>query len=178
MSTVDSLAPDGVLFVMISTVSSDVPLRSELAWWRSSKSSRRSHAAPFHSPSCSTLPSFPAWIPAPHSTPTFALSRACPPTPSHNLSSTRAPCPQSTHYFIHDFLILKTNQQGEAALNSILSIMSEWLINDVSGSVNSVMSRKSEYITQSKVLQIVFHICSLHQKRSIAVPSSSALSLL
>lgn len=110
MSTVYLLAPVGVLFVMISTVSSDVPLRSELAWSRPSKSSQRSHAAPFHSPSCSTLPSFPVWIPAPHSAPTFGLNRACPPIPSHSLSlPPKAPCPQSMHYFIHDFLILKTS---------------------------------------------------------------------
>lgn len=32
-----------------------------------------------------TRPSFPVWIPALRSAPTFALDRACPPIPSHNL---------------------------------------------------------------------------------------------
>lgn len=51
--------PAALMFVMISTDSSDVPLGSELAWSRPSNSGRRLRTGPFHCPSVSTVPFFP-----------------------------------------------------------------------------------------------------------------------
>lgn len=65
----------------------------------------RLHAVPFHSPSCSTLLTFPGLIPAP------LVTHLCPRhgRPTHLImSQPLAPCSQSMHYFSRDFLTLKT----------------------------------------------------------------------
>ena len=103
------------LFVMISTLSSDVPLRSEHAWSRPLEG----------------LPAFTCCA-FPHSflfhSPIFSSMNPCPTLRSHLCPQQRQPThpthpthplpqplfPQSRDYFIHDFLILKTSLKGEA----------------------------------------------------------------
>ena len=111
MSTVYSLAAVGVLFVMISTVSSNVPLRSEVAWsrplteqpgftCRALPQSFLFHSAIFSSlDPCSTLSS--------HLCPRHRL-------PTHPLPQLLTPlCSLPTkHYFIHDFLVSQNNSVG------------------------------------------------------------------